>query len=812
MGTRRPTSTDDDRRPGRRLPAACAPAALALLGLLAYIGTVGAPFIYDDHNAIVENPHVRSLWPLSEAMSAPDESTVAGRPVAALSLALNHAASGLEPWSYHLVNILIHLLCALTLYGIVRRTLATPRIASLGAAPSDGWAFAVTLVWLLHPLHTEVVTYISTRTESLVGLFYLASLYAVIRGSSNGRHASRWYAAAVAASALAMGSKEVAVTLPIVVLLYDGIFLSEGFAAALARRRGLYAGLAATWLILIALVAASPRGETVGLHFADLTPLDYARTQVAVIWHYLRLAVWPHPLALDYFDWPVAHGFSAGVWLGLLPLLALVLGSLLLIARRSWIGFLGGWFFAILAPSSSVVPIASELAAERRMYLPLAAVVALALTGLWLAATRAAGSRGATVFAAAAAAIALALGALTADRNRDYRDEITIWQQTVLRRPSNVRALQNLGAALAHNGRPQEAVPFLERALAIDPYAEYALENLGLIRLEEGRSSEAVALLSRRLERRPDDGISHLNLAKALLATGDSAGALAALEEAVRLLPDNGLAHARLGLVLADQGRLKEAAAHGERGVALDPDNPAVRLAAGRIELRRGMPESAVRHYRVALERDPGELEATLGLAVALERSGHAGEGAATFERVAAGEPSIQRLVPLAASASVNVDAAAGIGLLRAATRLRPDDPELQLALGRVLAVDHRSAEALACYRRALELQPRSADAANSLALLLATADDPAVRDPQAALSLARELSGATGGRHPVLLGTLGVALASAGERAAAEKALAGAAAIAREAGHPELAASLDRQLVQVQQGWPPPPGARTGR
>ena len=388
-----------------------------------------------------------------------------------------------------------------------------------------------------------------------------------------------------------------------------------------------------------------------------------------MIWHYLRLAVWPHPLALDYFDWPVARGFSAGVWLGLLPLLALVLGSLLLIVRRSWLGFLGGWFFAILAPSSSVVPIATELAAERRMYLPLAAVVALALVGLWTAATRAAGSRGATVFAAATAAAALALGALTVDRNRDYRDEITIWQQTVRDRPSNVRALQNLGAALAHNGRPQEAVPYLERALAIDPYAEYALENLGLIRLEEGRSSEAVALLSRRLERRPDDGISHLNLAKALLATGDSARALAALEEAVRLLPDNGLAHARLGLVLADQGRLEEAAAHGERGAALDPDNPAVRLAAGRIELRRGMPESAGRHYQVALERDPGELEATLGLAIALERSGRPGEAIAAFERVVAEDSSTQRLVPLATAVAASVDAGGGD---RAAARRDP--------------------------------------------------------------------------------------------------------------------------------------------
>jgi len=806
VGGRRRAETGGAAAPGWRWTAALAPAALALLGLLAYGGTFDVPFIYDDYSAIVDNPHVRSLWPITTAMSAPDEATVAGRPVAALSLALNHAVSGLDPWSYHLFNLLVHILCAITLYGIARRTLATPRMASLLTARSEALAFAIALVWLLHPLHTEVVTYVSTRTESMVSLFYLLTLYAVIRSSTANHYSTRWQVAAVASSALAMATKEVAVSLPVVVLLYDGIFLSDSFAAALARRRNLYVGLASTWIILIALVAGSPRGETVGLHFGELTPLDYARTQVAVIWHYLRLAVWPYPLVIDYYDWPIARSLAADVWLGLLPLLALAAGTLLLIARRSWLGFLGGWFFAILAPSSSFVPIASEVATERRMYLPLVAIVTLVAAGLWFVAKRFAGRRARAAFAAAVVAAALTLGALTVDRNRDYRDEITIWQQTVLQRPSNVRALQNLGTALAHHGRPQEAVPFLERALAIDPYAEYALENLGLIRLEEGRSTEAVALLSRRLERRPDDGITHMNLAKALLATGDSARALAALEEAVRLLPDNGLAHARLGLVLAGQGRLGEAAASTERAVELDRDNPSVRLAAAKVSLRRGMYDDAIENYRAALELNPMELEASFGLALALERAGRLDEAGVIFERIAAADPSPQRLVALAGTASATVDPEAAIGLLRVGTRLWPDDPELQLALGRLLAANRQSAEALACYQRALELQPRSADAANSLALLWATADDPAVRDAGAALSLARELSAAAGNRHPVLLGTLGVALASAGRRGEAEQTLSEAIAIAQA--QPALAASLQQQLDLVRQGWPYPPSA----
>ncbi len=173
------------------------------------------------------------------------------------------------------------------------------------------------------------------------------------------------------------------------------VFLSDGPAATLRRRTPLWAGLAATWLILLALVAGGARSETVGLGFAELTPLDYVRTQVGVIWHYLHLSVWPHPLVLDYFDWPIARQSSPSLWLAATVLVVAVLGSLWLVRRRHWLGFIGVWFFAILAPTSSVVPIVSEVAAERRMYLPLAAVVVLV-------AARRGGRRGVCCPAAAA--------------------------------------------------------------------------------------------------------------------------------------------------------------------------------------------------------------------------------------------------------------------------------------------------------------------------------------------------------------------------------------------------------------------------
>lgn len=815
------------------------PAVLVVVAALAYSGTLHAPFIFDDYNAIVENPHVRSLLPLGRSLTAPSQSTVAGRPVVALTLAVNYAVSGADPWSYHLVNTLIHLLAGLALYGIVRRTLAGPGLASVPRRPGPGWALAVAAVWVLHPLHTEAVTYVSTRTESLVGLFYLLALYSLIRSADSPRPAA-WWAACVAATTLAMGTKEVAVTIPVVLLAYDAVFLSTGVRDALRRRHACYLGLAATWLLLAALLAGSPRGDTVGFDFPELRPLEYLRTQAGVIWHYLRLAVWPHPLALDYAGWPIARGFTPAVAAPVLTMAALAALSLWMLWRRSWLGFVGFAFFAILAPTSSVVPIVSEVVAERRMYLPLAAVVVLVLAGLWKALDRLWPARRDLAFAALAAGIAVALGVATVARNRVYGSEVSIWQDTVRTRPDNPRAIQNLGTALARAGRHAEAaeqfrrsleidagsalaleglggsmiqlgrreegIAQIQRALEVDPSATRALENLGLIRLEEGNATEAVRLLSRCAELRPEDGLTRVNLAKALLVSGDADGAQAALVQAVSLAPESAVAHARLAWLLAERGRPDDAAPHVQRALQLDPGDVSVKIVAGHVALRRGALDEAIRHYRVVVAKAPDDPEGLLGLAVALQRGGAPEEAASVLDRLAHAMPEARRLVPLADRVFASLDPSTGVDLLRAAVRLNPSDPDLRLALGRQLAAAQRAREALAEHREALRLRPQWGDAGNSLALLLATADDPAVRDPDGALRIAGSLVKASGGTHPVLLGTFGVALASAGRRGEAEQVLTEAVGRARAGSQPALAVQLERHLAMVRQGWPAPP------
>src|SRR5688500_12290270 len=268
---------------------------LVIAGLVVYANGLGGPFVYDDFSAIVSNDQIRRLAPLSEPLSPPRDTPVAGRPLVNLSLALNYAVSGLDPRGYHLTNLAIHLLAALALFGVVRRTLDFDTTDALRARSRDV-AFVCALVWMLHPLNTEVVNYVTQRTSSLKGLMYLLTLYCSIRAL--GRSRAGWQAAAMLACAFGMACKESMATAPLMVALYDRVFVYSSFRAAVRQRGRLYTGLAATWLILAALLLSGPRG-TVGFG-AGVGAWTYLLNQAAMIVDYLRLTILPRALVLDY--------------------------------------------------------------------------------------------------------------------------------------------------------------------------------------------------------------------------------------------------------------------------------------------------------------------------------------------------------------------------------------------------------------------------------------------------------------------------------------------------------------------------------
>lgn len=536
-------------------------------------------FVLDDKYAILDNPNIRSLWPLTHAMSAPPENPVSGRPVAALTLAINYALAsdgGLNVWGYHFLNLGLHVLTALALFGVVRRTLSSDRLRLRFGSHSTVLAFAASLVWLVHPMLTDAVTYVAQRTEVLMGLFYLLTLYCAIRAGERGidRRRRRWWTAgAVVACALGMGSKQAMISAPLVVWLWDWMFEMEAAApergspspeprapSAGRRRWILYAGLAATWVILGALVAHERWPTSVGFNLEGWTPWAYLLTQTGVLVHYLRLAVVPSPLVLDYQGWPMARSV-----LDVLPhaalLTALFAATVVAVVRRQPWGFVGAWFFAILAPSSSLLPLPTEIAAERRMYLPLAGVVVVVivagyaigqrLLARFVADERSRRRAGSIAAAALVGAVVITFASMTSARNRDFWSDERLWQDTVEKRPGNWRARMNYGVDLVQTQRYAEAEPHLREAVRLKDTSAASHANLGALLCRLGRLDEGIPHLERAIALDREYTDAYANLGEAHGALGRRALAARYFALAVTASPDSPFLLSRLGWLLA---------------------------------------------------------------------------------------------------------------------------------------------------------------------------------------------------------------------------------------------------------------------
>ncbi|HET9316671.1 MAG TPA: hypothetical protein VFQ51_13840, partial [Vicinamibacteria bacterium] len=339
--------------------------AIAACTVLVLWPALRVPFFFDDAGDLLNNPEIRQLWPpLWLTAGPPHSNALAGRPVSALSFAMSYAASGLDPVAYHAVNLGLHVACALLVFGLARRVLVLPRAGGWSIGIAAGLGAATALLWAVHPLNTEPVAYAVQRTEQLWSALYLLTLYAAVRALEPERRTA-WTAVAAVACALGMGAKEIMVSAPLAVVAFDWVFLDR---VLLRERRRLYAGLAAGWLVLGALLLSGKQGS-VALHANDpLTPWQYLFTQGRVITRYLRLVLWPSPLAIAY-DWPQVTPPALGLPYFLL-VAALFAATAWALWRRLPIGFAGACVFLLLAPSSSLVPLPTEIAAERRMYLP----------------------------------------------------------------------------------------------------------------------------------------------------------------------------------------------------------------------------------------------------------------------------------------------------------------------------------------------------------------------------------------------------------------------------------------------------------
>ena len=590
------------------------PLVLVAAGWLAYSNSLTGTFIQDDFESIPGNPTIRHLWPIWKPLSPPHEHglTVEGRPIINLSLAINYALGNLHVWGYHALNLTVHVLAGLTLLGVVRRTLLQPGLRDRFGAAANELALAIAIVWTVHPLQTESVTYIIQRAESIMGLFYLLTLYCFIRGATS-PWSRWWFGLCVATCALGMASKEVMASAPAMILLYDRAFLSSSFGQAWRRRWPLYLGLASTWILLGWLMIITVGNAFTNAGRVGITWWQYLATEPGVILYYLKLCVWPHPLKLDH-RWPIAK-----TWTSILLPTAVVL-ALLGTAIRAWKrdsargglgcawGFAAAWFFLILAPSSSVIPLLDALY-EHRMYLSLASVVSVFVLG-WYALV---GRSSFAVFFIAA----IGLGILTWQRNQDY----------------NRNTYYNFALALQRADRVQEAIGHYEQALRIKPDDAEAHYNLGTALESVGKTQEAIAHWQEAIRLRPDYAEPHNNLASALLRSGNVPEAIDHYQQALRIDPDMAEAHYNLGIAFRVAGRPEEAMEQYRDALRIKPDYAEAHYNLANVLFGLDKAPEAIEHYRQALRIKPSFPDAHFNLGVALERVGRSQEAMAQYER-----------------------------------------------------------------------------------------------------------------------------------------------------------------------------------
>jgi hypothetical protein len=551
---------------------------LIVAPFIAYSNSFEVPFVFDGNNYVREKAWIGGVWKGDDAAIKEFRKEAQTRLLPYLTFAIDYKISlwatraRTEPHGhsvpvYHATSLLIHIVAGLALYGIARRAFRARRFRGRFHDYSERFALVVALMWVVHPLDTQSVTYLYQRIEAMMGMFYFLTLYFFTRFAERGWFRWGWAAASILSCLAGMVSKEAMATAPLVVLWYDYVFVRRsdrrwaagflrcarhgiprvfGFRRLVAwlvktptfellRRRGLcHFAHFATLAVLYVLMKATPYSDAGIADTSRVSPQEYALTQFGVVRHYMKLAVYPVELNIDYawekvVDWPMSKEYpyisfaSAkavnGDWKPVIFPAIFVLGLVLLTFIAMYcapaIGFLAGTFFVILAPTSTIVPIV-DYCFEHRMYVPLAPLLALLFVlgdaGFNLIAARF-GRRGDGSLVAKTIIVALIASAfivLTYRRNHDYRSRVALWEDAAQKAPQNDRAQYNFGVYLQTEGTAADVDREIARyrgARKTNPNAEQKVESTD----ESMNLAVQQYLKALALNKSQNDG-SHLNL------------------------------------------------------------------------------------------------------------------------------------------------------------------------------------------------------------------------------------------------------------------------------------------------------------
>ncbi len=618
-----------------RLSRWAAPAVVVLVTLAVFWPALRGGFLnWDDDVNILTNPHYRGLgwgnlrWMFTTMRNGPYQ------PLSWLSLAVDYLFWGMNPLGYHLTNVLLHAANAALFYAVALRFAS--RGAAPGGIPPRLTAALAALLFAIHPLRVESVAWVTERRDVLSGFFYLGAVYAYLRRHADENPSSQgWQALCWSSFAMALLSKGIVMTLPLVFIVLDVYPLRRlpgqmgQWFKATYRRVWLEKAAYLIPALIIALVAYVGQ-QRLGSLFVESAAAHCAKACFGLAF-YLWKTVWPvdlcplyeSPIPFDPFAWPFLASTAA---------VALITAALVL-ARRRWpAGLTAGVCYAVtLAPVLGLVSFGSQLAADRYSYLACLPWPILAAGGGGWAWQRAkAWSRAILCLGAALALTGLA--GLTWRQVGVWHDSQTFWEYTLRLRPRTSVAHTDLGNVLAAQGKTAEAAAHYREALRIRPDWAEAHTNLGLLLAGQGRLDEAVAQHREALRIKPDNAEAHNNLGLGLAGQGRVEEAVEHYRAALSIKPELAEAYNNLGNALVGPGRLADAAAQYRDALRINPDYAPAHNNLANVLAAQGQTEASAAQYREALRLAPNYFEAHYNLGLILAKQGKVDEALGQFQ------------------------------------------------------------------------------------------------------------------------------------------------------------------------------------
>jgi tetratricopeptide (TPR) repeat protein len=755
-------------------------------------------------------------------------------PFTMMSLMLDAQVYGLNPGGYHLTNVLLHAANAVLLFLVLRRMMrlraeasspqvglrsnksieaTTPQVGlgtdnSVGAVATPAgalWPSAfVAAVFALHPLRVESVAWVTERKDMLSGLFFVLTLGAYVR-YTRGPFSLVRYLTVIFLFTLGLLSKPTLVTLPFVLLLLDYWPLDRMALAAPRSTFKVWRPLIMEKIPLFVLSAASCV-TTIFTQQKSLIPAGhlslFVRLGNAAVSYitYLGQMIYPADLAVLY-PYPEKGLPLAEVTLALALLAGISVGVLVLRRRCPYlvVGWL--WYLGMLVPMIGVVHVGSVVRADRFTYL---AQLGVYIMLAWAARDLVISWRNSRrMVGVGALSVIVALMVCTWKQTSYWRNSETLWTHTLACTPENYFAHGDLGVALTEQGRLDEAIEHLQKALEIHPGHPECHNNLGNALLQAGQVDEAIEHLQKALQINPGDEEACYNLGNALLQKGNVDEAIAHYQKALQIKPDFTEAHNNLGNALLQKGRVDEAITHCQEAIQLKPDYAEAHFNLANVLARQGKSSDAIGQYQKAIKIKPGYADAHYNLGVVLARQGRLDEAVEQYRETIGMRPDdVNAHGNLAKVLAAQGKFDEAVKEYQRTVELAPDSARAHFGFGQALQSQGDIKAAMAEYRRTMELNSKHLPAHLSLAWLLATSPEASLRDGNQAVELAREAERLGGGESPQLLDTLAAAYAEAGQYPKAVETAKRAQNLTATQNNPPLAEAIQNRLKLYEAGF----------